>query len=128
MLLVLKMLRLTSIVNDIYNTITYSFQQRLYLKFRCTVFKRIVFSLSHVITITHFSIQDGYTALRTASFSGHHKVVELLLGAGANPDQQDKVRTGWDSGLYLTLMALHAFCEPRTSIDNLTSMLVSMLS
>ena len=33
------------------------------------------------------------TALRTFSFNGHHKVVELLLGAGANPDLQDKVRT-----------------------------------
>ena len=45
-------------------------------------------------------IQDGCTALRTASFHGQHKVVELLLGAGANPDLQDKVRRGWDSGVY----------------------------
>ena len=41
--------------------------------------------------ITLFTIQDGATALRTASFNGHHKVIELLLGAGANPDLQDKV-------------------------------------
>ena len=39
------------------------------------------------------SIQDGWTALKQASFNGHHNVVELLLGAGANPDIQDKVRT-----------------------------------
>ena len=39
-------------------------------------------------------IQDGLTALERASFSGHHKVVELLLRAGANPDLQDKVRMG----------------------------------
>ena len=43
-----------------------------------------------------FTIQDGWTALKQASFNGHHKVVELLLGAGANPDLLDKVRTGWE--------------------------------
>ena len=47
--------------------------------------------------------QDGQTALTAASFYGHYKVVELLLGAGANPDLQDKVRTGRDSGVYSTL-------------------------
>ena len=41
---------------------------------------------------SHSIIQDGWTALRESSISGHHKVVELLLGAGANPDLQDKVR------------------------------------
>ena len=65
--------------------------------------KKIVFSLSHVVTITNFSIQDGHTALRTASFNGHHKVVELLLGGGANPDLQDKVKRGWDSGVHSDL-------------------------
>ena len=58
-------------------------------------------------------------------------MVELLIGAGANPDLQDKVRKGWDSGALETcviLMALHASCEMRTSVDNLTSMLVPMLS
>ena len=35
--------------------------------------------------------QNGDSALDQASFSGHHKVVKLLLGAGANPDLQDKV-------------------------------------
>ena len=47
---------------------------------------------SHVVTLTHSTIQNGSTALRTASINGHPKVVELLLGAGANPDIQDKVR------------------------------------
>ena len=47
-----------------------------------------------------FSIQDDYTALRIASFNGHHKVVELLLGGGANPDLQDKVTRGWNSGMH----------------------------
>ena len=48
----------------------------------------------------HFSVQDCYTALRTASFNGHNKVVEVLIGVGANPDLQDKVRRGWDSGVH----------------------------
>ena len=43
--------------------------------------------------ITHFTIQNGDTELDRASIKGHHKVVELLLGAGANPDVQDKVKT-----------------------------------
>ena len=43
------------------------------------------------------TIQDGWTALQQASINGHQKVVELLLRAGAKPDLQDKVRTGWDS-------------------------------
>ena len=47
--------------------------------------------------------QNGRSALTAASFYGHYKVAELLLGAGANPDLQDKVRTGRDSGVYSTL-------------------------
>ena len=53
----------------------------------------IILKLSHVVTIIPFTIQIDRTALTIASFKDHHKVVELLLGAGANPDLQDKVRT-----------------------------------
>ena len=45
----------------------------------------------HVVTLTHSTIQNGWTALKQASINGHHMVVKLLLGAGANPDLQDKV-------------------------------------
>ena len=47
---------------------------------------------NHLVTCTHSIIQDGKTALRKASYRGYHKIVELLLKAGANPDLQDKVR------------------------------------
>ena len=47
-----------------------------------------------------FITQNGGTALTISSFNGHHKVVELHLGAGANPDLQDKVRTGRDIALF----------------------------
>ena len=45
------------------------------------------------VSLTHFTIQDGETALMQATTDGHHKVVELLLGAGAKPDLQNQVRT-----------------------------------
>ena len=48
--------------------------------------------LSHVLTIMNSTVQDGETALERASIKGHQKVVELLLGAGANPDLYDKVK------------------------------------
>ena len=57
--------------------------------------------------ITYPTLQDGQTALEQASFRGHHNVVEFLLGAGANPDLQDKVGKlipGWELiGLNFTL-------------------------
>ena len=52
-----------------------------------------------MVALTYSTIQDGQTALEQASNKGYHKVVELLLGAGANPDLQDKVRTVQDSGV-----------------------------
>ena len=72
----------------------------LSLKFRCTIIKILFYN--YVIELQS-TTQNGRTALTAASFYGHYKVAELLLGAGANPDQQDKVRTGRDSGVYSTL-------------------------
>ena len=57
----------------------------------------VIVEPSHVVADTHSTIQDGCTALRETSIRGHQKVVRLLLGAGANPDLQDKVRIGQDS-------------------------------
>ena len=42
----------------------------------------------------HLVLQNERTALNQASFNGHHKIVECLLTAGANPDMQDEVRRG----------------------------------
>ena len=41
----------------------------------------------------HSTLQDGLTALHVASYKGHLEVVELLLGAWANPNLRDKVKT-----------------------------------
>ena len=41
----------------------------------------------------HSILQGGVTALHVASFKGHQEVVELLLGAWANPNLRDKVKT-----------------------------------
>ena len=38
-----------------------------------------------------FIIQNGSTALARAVYKGHEQVVDLLLKAGANPDNQDLV-------------------------------------
>ena len=49
--------------------------------------------------IAYPTIQDGQTSLQQASIKGDHNVVEFLLGAGANPDLQDKVGKlipGWE--------------------------------
>ena len=54
----------------------------------CFPFTGLFFCLFHLF------MQNGWTALEQASFNGHDKVVELLLGAGANPGLQDVVRTG----------------------------------
>ena len=78
-----------SLLHSYFNIDTISYQG---------VLSTVIVEPSCVVTLTHSTIQDGWTALQQASFKGHHKVVELLLGAGANPDLQDKVRTGQNSG------------------------------
>ena len=79
-------------------------------------------------------MQDGKCSLLFASDKGHDKTVEILLQAGATVDLPDKVESYYSllrgNGVHSDLsnsMALHTSCETRTSIDNLTSMLVSML-
>ena len=63
------------------------------ISYQGVLLSAVIVEPSHVVTLTHSTIQDGDTALKAASFNGFHKVVELLLGAGANPDLQNKVRT-----------------------------------
>ena len=46
-----------------------------------------------MVALNQSTIQNGWTALEKASIRGHHKVVEVLLGKGANPNLQNKVRT-----------------------------------
>ena len=67
---------------------------------------------SCVVAFTHPTIQDGYTALKECSIIGHHKVVELLLRGGANPDLQNKVRKGQDSGVHVNLSNGRYVVEP----------------
>ena len=73
-----------SVIYSCFNIDTISYQGVL--------LSTVIVEPSHVVTLTHSTIQNGSTALKSASFNGHHKVAELLLGAGANPDLQDKVR------------------------------------
>ena len=54
----------------------------------------VILQSFHVVALTLSTIQDGLTALEQASLRGHHKVVEVLLRAGANPNLQNKVSTG----------------------------------
>ena len=51
-----------------------------------------VMSSNYDSIAVYFNVQNGWTSLKQASFCGHWKVVELLLGAGANPDLQDEVK------------------------------------
>ena len=73
------------------------------ISYQGVLLSTVVTEPSHVVTLTHSTIQNGGTALKRASFKGHHKVVELLLGAGATPDLHDKVRIGQDSGVHANL-------------------------
>ena len=73
------------------------------ISYQGVLLSTVIVEPSHVVALTHSTIQDGWTALERASINGHHKVVELLLGAGASPDLQDKVRIGQDSGVHVNL-------------------------
>ena len=93
---------MTAVANDLqvttakFNIDTISYQGVL--------LSTVIVEPSHVVTLTHSTIQNGYTALEQASIKGHHKVVELLLGAGTNLDIQDKVRrTGQNSDVHVNL-------------------------
>ena len=90
----------------------------------------------HTHNTTHITMctQDD-CPLYVASQEGHDKTVKILLQAGATVDLQNKVESYylllWDMvcvQTWVILMALHASCGTSTSIDNLTSMLVSMLT
>ena len=84
-----------SLLLSYYNIDTISYQGVL--------LSTVIVEPSQVVTLTHSTIQNDWTALQLASAKGHHKVVEVLLGAGANPDLQDKVRTGQDSGVLVKI-------------------------
>ena len=73
------------------------------ISYQGVLLSTVIVEPSHVATLTHSTIQDGWTALKSASNKGHHKVVEVLLGAGANPDLQSKVRIGQVSGVHVNL-------------------------
>ena len=73
------------------------------ISYQGVLLSTVIVEPSHVVTLTHSTIQNGWTALKQASSKGQHKVVEVLLGAGANPELQDKVRTEQDSGVHVNL-------------------------
>ena len=68
-----------------------------------------------MVTVTHFTIQNGDTALDQASIKGHHKVVELLLEAGANPNVQGKVKR-----VMHILMVLYTFLYSYYTVSTLS--------
>ena len=75
----------------IYKSLLLSYFNIDTISYQGVLLSTVIVEPSHVVALTCSIIQNGSTALRESSISGHHKVVELLLGAGANPDLQDKV-------------------------------------
>ena len=86
-----------------YRSLPLSYFNKDTISYQGVLLSTVIVEPSHVVTHTHSTIQDGWTALEAASSKGYHKVVEVLLGAGANPDLQDEVRTGQDSGVHVNL-------------------------
>ena len=80
---------MTTAANDLQVT-TLSYFNIDTISYQGVLLSTVIVEPSHVVA--HSTIQNGVTALKQASSKGHHKVVEVLLGAGANPDLQDKVR------------------------------------
>ena len=55
-------------------------------------------------SLTCALIQDGYTALRTASFNGHIDVVRLLITRGGTVNIKDNVSRSCDISVFLIIV------------------------
>ena len=84
---------MTTVANDL-KSLLLSYYNIDTISYQGVLLPAVILELSHVVALTHSTIQDGWTALKQASNRGHHKVVKVLLGAGANPNLQNKVSTG----------------------------------
>ena len=81
-----------------------------------------IFGSSFYLSAGTHSLQDGITPLWTASAHGQKKVVELLLAAGANPNQQRKVISDictqfQEKRLYIQLATLGATYIPLSQFN-----------
>ena len=84
---------MTTVANDL-KLLLLSYCNIDTISYQGVLLSTVIVEPSHVVTLTHSTIQNGWTALKQASNRGHHKVVEVLLRAGANPNLQNKVSTG----------------------------------
>ena len=84
---------MTTLANDL-KLLLLSYCNMDTISYQGVLLSTVIVEPSHVIALTHSTIQDGWTALQRASIRGHHKVVEVLLRSGANPNIQNKVSTG----------------------------------
>ena len=104
---------MTSVGNDL-KLLLLSYYKIDAISYQGVLLSAVIVEPSHVVTLTHSTIQNGWTALKQTSRSGHHKVVEVLLGAGANPNLQNKVSTGQNRilsrWLSFGIHPLHLFC------------------
>ena len=84
---------MTTVANDL-KILLLSYCNIDTISYQGVLLSAVVLEPSHVVALTLSTIQNGWTALEQASNRGHHKVVEVLLRAGANPNLQNKVSTG----------------------------------